>query len=166
MAIKKEKKIEILSKLKKIFADSKSVALVNFHALTVARAQELRRKLRENKSGYFVAKKTLIRKALKDSIAKGTEPDLVGEIGIAYLEGSGDDVIAPAREIFGFEKKFEKAIALVGGIFEGLYKGREEMVALALIPSRQTLLAQLANLVQSPIQRFAVALSEVAKRKS
>ena len=53
----------------------------------------------------------------------------------------------------------------LGGIFEGMFKGKEEIVAIASIPSRQTLYAQFTNLVNSPIQRFVVGLSEVAKKK-
>jgi len=164
MAITKQKKGEILARLQKIFADSKSIAFVNFHKLTVKHAEEMRKKLREGGAGYFVAKKTLIRKALEGTGRAGELPSLDGEIAVAYLEKS-DDITAPAREIFGFEKKFEKAVSLVGGIFEGLFKGREDMVAIATIPSRQTLYAQFTNLVNSPIQRLAVAMNEIAKTK-
>lgn len=165
MAKTKAQKGDVLSKLQKIFVESKSIAFVNFHKLTVKNAEELRRKLREGQTGYFVAKKTLIRKALLGIKTEGTVPALEGEIGVAYLESKGEDLTAPAREVFGFEKKFEKAIGLVGGIFEGLFKGREDMVALASIPSRQTLYAQFANLINSPIQRLVVGLDQIAKAK-
>src|SRR3989344_2770297 len=109
MAKTKAVKAEVLSRLDKIFSGSKAIAFVNFHKLTVKRAQELRRKLRENGTGYFVAKKTLIRKALEGKNASGTLPPLEGEIGVAYLESS-EDITAPAREGFGFQKKFENAV--------------------------------------------------------
>lgn len=166
MAKTKQQKEEVLSRLQKIFAESKSVAFVNFHTLTVKGASELRRKLREGETGYFVAKKSLIRKALEGVKAEGEIPALDGEIGVAYLESKGEDTITPARDIFEFEKKLDKAVSLVGGIFEGFFKGREDMVALASIPSRQTLYAQFANLVNSPIQRLVIGLSEVAKKRS
>lgn len=156
---------EVLSKLQKIFAESRSIAFVQFHKLTVANAQELRRKLRDVGTGYFVAKKTLIRKSLEGGSAQGELPILDGEVAVAYLQ-KGSDVTAPAREIFGFEKKLEKAVRLIGGIFEGKFVGQQEILSLALIPPRQTLLAQFVNLVQSPLQRFAVVLSEVAKTKT
>ncbi len=165
MAINKEKKGEIIARLAQIFTDSASVSFVNFHKLTVKNVQELRRKMREAGSGYFVAKKTLIAKALEGGRFAGTTPELKGEIAVAYLEKGGSDLTAPAREVYGFEKKFEKAVALVGGIFEGLFKSRDEMLTLATIPSRQTLYAQFVNLVNSPIQRLAVALNEISKKK-
>lgn len=164
VAITKEKKAQIVEKLRAVWK-SPSVAFVQFQKLTVSGAQMLRRKLREAGAGYFVAKKTLIRKSLEGRGVVGELPALSGEVAVAYLV-AGDDVTAPAREIFGLEKKLEKAVRLIGGIFEGKFIGEKETLALAMIPSRQTLLAQFTNLVNSPIQRFVVGLSEVAKKKS
>ena len=164
MAITKQKKAEIIEKLKGIFTKSTAVAFVQFSKLTVRNAQILRRKLREAEIGYFVAKKTLIRKSLEGGNVGGELPDLQGEVAVAYLE-TGDDVTAPAREIFGLEKKLEKAVKLIGGIFEGKFIGQKEVLSLASIPSRQTLLAQFTNLINSPLQRLVVGLSEVAKKK-
>lgn len=183
MAISKDKKKEIIEKLKKIFSESPSVAFVQFNKLTVANAQALRRTMREAGSGYYVAKKTLIRKSLEGGKVTGELPALNGEVALAYLEksarpngprrtdsvglrsGGGHDVTAPAREVFGLEKQLEKTVRLIGGIFEGRFLREEEIRSLAAIPSRQTLLAQLVKLVNSPIQRFVVGLSEVAKSK-
>ncbi len=165
MAITKAKKVEIVEKLRSVFTKSSAVAFVKFNKLTVANAQALRRKLREVGAGYYVAKKTLIRKSLEGGTISGELPNLDGEVAVAYLE-KGDDVTAPAREIFGFEKSLEKAVQLIGGIFEGRFIKQQEVLSLATIPSRQTLLAQFTNLVNSPIQRFVVGLSEVAKKKN
>lgn len=164
MAINKQKKTEIIAKLKDIFAKSSAIAFVQFHKLTVANAQALRRKLREAGTGYFVAKKTLIRKSLEGGSVKGELPNLDGEIAVAYLE-TGDDITGPAREIFGFEKKLERAVKLIGGIFEGKFIGEQEVLSLAMIPSRHILYAQFTNLINSPIQRLVVGLSETAKSK-
>jgi len=164
VAITKQKKTEIIATLKGIFAKSPAVAFVQFNKLTVANAQALRRKLREVGTGYYVAKKTLIRKSLEGGKVTGELPSLDGEVAVAFLE-AGDDVTAPAREIFSFEKKLEKAVKLIGGIFEGKFIGQEKVLSLATIPSRQTLLAQFTNLVNSPIQRLVIGLSEVAKKK-
>ncbi len=166
MALSKEKKSEILKKLKIIVA-SKSAAFVNFHGLTVANATLFRRKLKESGVGYFVAKKTLIKKSLTEANVSGEMPDLKGEVGVAYLlsETPDGDLTAPTRESFVFQKKFENRISLLGGVFEGKLIGAEEVKALALIPSLQTLRAQFVNLINSPIQRFAVALDGISKKK-
>jgi large subunit ribosomal protein L10 len=165
VAITKQKKSEIVAKLKDIFAKSPAIAFVRFNRLTVVNAVLLRRKLREAGTGYYVAKKTLIRKSLEGEKISGTLPALEGEVAVAYL-AKGDDVTAPAREVFSFGKQLEKAVELIGGIFDGRFIGQKEALALAAVPSRQTLLAQFANLVNSPIQRLVVGLDQIAKKKS
>ncbi len=160
MPISKEKKSEILKKLKDTVS-AKSLAFVNFHGLSVANATELRRKLSESGVRYMVAKKTLVKKALGEAGIAGTLPELKGELGIAY----GQDLLAPAREMFPFQKKFEGRLSFLGGVFQGKFITAEEIKALALIPPLQTLRAQFVNLINSPIQGFVMALSEVAKKK-
>ena len=164
MAITKEKKGEIVAKLTGIFAKAPSAAFVQFGKLTVAQANILRRTLKEKGVGYYVAKKTLIRKALEGKQTTGEIPELKGEVAVAYAVNAGD-TLAPAREVSVFTKKFDQAVALIGGIFEGRFVGQAEALALSLIPSRETLLAQFANIVNSPLQRLVVGLSEVAKIK-
>ncbi|MBU6390336.1 50S ribosomal protein L10 [Patescibacteria group bacterium] len=160
MPLSKEKKKELLERLKAV-SKAKSVAFVNFHGLSVADANELRRALRASGVSYLVSKKTLAKKALGEAGFAGTVPELAGELGIAW----SDDQLAPTREAFSFQKKFEGRVSLLGGVFEGKFIGREEAKALALIPPRQTLLAQFANLINSPIQGLVMVLDGIAKKK-
>ena len=160
MPITKEKKKEILGKLKTVVG-AKSIALVNFHGLTVANVTEFRRGLKASGVSYFVAKKSLTKKALTEAGIAGTMPELAGELGIAYSE----DLLAPARETFTFQKKFDNKVSLQGGVFEGKFMTMDEMKALALIPSMQTLRAQFVNLINSPIQGFVMVLDAIAKTK-
>ncbi len=162
MAISKEKKKSILEKLEKVFNDTKAVAFVNFHGLSVQNATEFRKMLKAINIGYFVSKKTLIKKALAGKKIDGEIPSLDGEVGIAW----SDDVTAPAREVHTFGKKLENGIKLIGGIFEGKFLGQEEIMAIAIIPPRKTLEAQFVNLINSPIQGFVMALNEISKKKS
>lgn len=162
MAINKDKKKNILEKLEKVFSETKSVAFVNFHGLSVFGATELRKVLRNGKVGYFVAKKTLIRKALSGKKIEGELPALEGEIGVAW----GEEITAPAREINSFAKKLGQGIQLIGGIFEGKFLAKEGIMAIALIPDRKTLEAQFVNVINSPIQGLVAALDQITKKKS
>ena len=58
MALKKEQKGEVLTKLKNILSTSQSVVFVNFHGLSVFNANQIRKALRSRNIGYVVAKKT------------------------------------------------------------------------------------------------------------
>ncbi len=161
MAINKEKKKEIVAKIKDAVDSADSVVFVNFHGLTVDDTTELRKNLRNERVGYTVAKKTLIKKVLIESKAEGEIPSLDGELAIAY----GKDLIAPARGVYEFQKDHKDSMAILGGIFEGRYMNKEEMMDIATIPSIPVLYGQFVNLINSPIQRFAVVLDQIAQSK-
>jgi large subunit ribosomal protein L10 len=161
MAISKEKKGEILVKLKGIIKDSASLVFVNFHGLPVSETREIRKGLTGKGVGYFVSKKTLAKKALAEANIPGTMPETPGELGIIY----GKDLLDPAREVYAFQKQFDKKIQIVGGVFDGKFMTQAEMLSVATIPGLKTLHAQFVNLINSPIQGFVMALSEIAKQK-
>ncbi|MCC6198929.1 50S ribosomal protein L10 [Candidatus Nomurabacteria bacterium] len=161
MAINKEQKRAIVSSFAGILAEASSLVFVKFDKLTVADAQALRRQLRAAGVGYRVGKKTLIKRALAERSYEGSLPELEGEIAVAY----GTDPIAPAREVFDFQKTHKDNVSIVGGILEGAYKDQAYMMSIATIPSRETLLSQIAFLLKSPMQRLAIAVKEVAKKQ-
>ena len=161
MAINKQKKGEILSKLKKIVKDSASIVFINFHSLPVTESSAIRKALRAKGVGYTVAKKTLTRKALSEGVIAGDMPDMPGELGIVY----GTDPIEGAREVYGFQKKLEKKIQIVGGVFEGKFMNQFEMLVISQIPGLKTLQAQFVNLINSPIQRLVIGLNAIAEKK-
>lgn len=161
MAISKEKKQHIVSSFSDILSNTETVVFVQFNKLTVAMANALRRKLTVANVGYKVGKKTLLKRVLTERGYKGELPALDGEIAIAY----STDQIAPAREVYEFQKTNKDSVAIVGGIFEGEYKNKEAMMSIAMIPPREVLLSQIAFLLKSPMQRLAIAVNEVAKKK-
>lgn len=162
MAITKEKKIEIVKDLESAIKGVKSIVFVNFHKLPVKDTTILRRSLREQGVGYKVAKKTLIKRALGTVKATGDMPELLGEVAIAF----GKDELAPAREVYNFQKTHKESIAILGGVFEGRYLGKEEMLSIAQIPPLQTLRGMFVNLINSPIQRLVIALDQIAQKKA
>lgn len=149
--------------------NSASLVFVNFHGLKVSDETILRRDLRKEGVGYKVSRKTLLSRALKGK-AKGDMPELAGEVAIAYLPAGSakkdsEDATKTPREIYNFQKSHKGALSILGGIFEGRFIGGEKMTEIAMIPSREVLYAQFVNLINSPIQRFAVVLDAIAKTK-
>ena len=161
MARTKEQKKEILEQLAKIMAGAKSMVFVNVHGLKVSDATVMRRELTKNKVGFFVAKKSLTSLALADKKYTGSAPALIGEFGLAY----GEDLIAPARGVYEFQKKFKDQVNIVGGVFEEKYMTKEEMTAIANIPPLNTLYGMFVNVINSPIQGLVVALDQISKKK-
>ena len=162
MAISKEKKGEALEKLKSVLASAKSLVFVHFKGLTVGNTTLMRRALRDEGVSYSVAKKTLIHRALEEAKLEGTLPELPGELSLAW----GEDLVAPARGIYSFAKKFPENLKILGGVFEGKYMSQLEMEGIAKIPALPVLRGMFVNVINSPIQRFAIALNEIAKKKS
>lgn len=161
MAITKEKKVEILGKLKDATSKEGTLVFVNFHAVPVVLATEIRKSLRENGVNYFVAKKTLIKKAFGEKGYAGTMPELPGEIAVAY----GVDPIAPAKGIYDYQKKNQELLKIVGGVFENKFMNAAEMMNIATIPGRETLYGMFVNVINSPIQGLVIALDAIAKKK-
>ncbi len=159
MAITKAKKTDILAKLEGIKNESDSIVFVSFKGVTVKDTTAMRRMLREAGVGYFVAKKTLMKRAF-DGAYTGEMPELEGEIAVAY----STDALAPAQKVKEFASKFKDNLAIVGGVFQGVYKSKAEMTEIASIPPLQTLRGMFAQLINSPRQRFAVVLSKVAEK--
>jgi large subunit ribosomal protein L10 len=161
MALTKIQKKEVVDELTGLLKDSKTIVFVNFKGLTVGSTNTFRKNLREAGVGYKVSKKTLLARVLAEKGIKGDVPVLEGEIGIAYAA----DLLSPAREVFAFSKGKETP-KIVGGVFDGEYYDATKMMSIATIPSREVLLAQVLNIINSPIQQFVVALSEIAKSKT
>jgi large subunit ribosomal protein L10 len=166
MAITRQKKESIVAKVSDITKSAKTLVFAGFKGLTVAEQNEMRKALRAVEVGYTVAKKSLLRRALDAAKYEGTAPQLDGEIALGYnLAGqSGQDELAPARELAIFVKKFGEHLSFVGGVFGGKYVGKDEIVSIAAIPGMETLRAQFVQLINSPLQRFAVVLNAKAEK--
>ena len=162
MAINKEKKAELVAELTQTVKDASTMVFVSFKGLTVNQTVLLRKKLHQENIGYRVAKKTLLKRALNANEVTGEFPEEVtAELAVAY----GTDALAPAREIFEFTKTYKGKLDIQGGVYEGKFMSRAEMLEIATIPSREVLLSKIAFLLQSPLQRIAIAVNEVAKAK-
>lgn len=165
MAITRQKKADILSKLGEVMKQTASGVFVSFKGLTVAEVNELRSALKADKVKYQVVKKTLLKRSLNDKNLAGDMPSLDGEVAFAYLT-DGEDLTAPARGMQVFVKKFKEKLAFLGGFIDGAYLSLNETKSLAVIPPTPVLRGMFANVINSPIQRFAIGLAEVAKTKT
>lgn len=163
MAITKAKKQEVTEKIIASVKDAASVVFVHFKGLSVGDTSAMRRTLREGGVGYYVAKKTLIRRALADRGYEGTIPELPGEIALAW---STEDSTQAARDIFEQGKKHKGALTIMGGIFEGKFTDAAGMNAIATIPPVPVLRGMFVNVINSPIQGLVIALDQIREKKA
>ncbi len=159
--LQKSRKNEMMKELEGAVKDASSLVFVNFHGMKVSEETALRRDLRNQGVTYKVFRKTLLKRVLTGK-AEGVMPELTGEVAVAF----SPDETASAREIYNFQKTHKDLLSILGGIFAGKFVDGAYMTEIATIPSKEVLLGKLAFLFKSPMQRFAIALSEVSKKKA
>src|SRR3989344_5612621 len=131
MAITKSKKEQIVSKFSQLVKKADLVVFLKFKKLTVAKASELRRKLRGEGGSYTVAKKRLARIVLKN---EGVEiPKLEGEVAFIV---SGEEPIASAKEVQAFAKANKEQAVILGGVFEKNFVDAATVIRLSSLSSR------------------------------
>ena len=153
----KIQKQEILRTLDEQMKRSKSLIFTGFNALEVADNEALRAKLRAVGGEYYVSKKTLLKKILKDNgLAAPQEELLTGKIATIF---SYDDEVAAAKAVKDFSKGREEKIFFLGGIMEGRFLSKEEAIGLASIPGKQELYAKLVGSINAPVSGFVNVLA-------
>lgn len=161
MAITKQKKTEIITRIEAGLKEAETVTFVNFHGLTVGEVTALRKSLRDAGVKYYVAKKTLVKRALDAQKVTGTQPELVGELALAW----SDDAVASAKGVFEFQKTHKDKVALMGGVYQGAYMSKEEITTLASIPSMLGLRTQFVGMLNSSIASFVRVIDAKAKKE-
>jgi large subunit ribosomal protein L10 len=162
MALSKQQKQDLIAKYSDALKNSKSAVYVSFAGLPVKEQEILRKKLFAADTHYTVVKKTLWDRAIADAKITGDAPTIPSEMAVVW----GADLMIPAKEANEFAKSHKEKFAILGGVWDGQFKTASEMMAIANIPSREVLLSQLAYLLKSPMQRIAIAVNEVAKKKA
>ena len=153
----KIQKQEILRNLTERIKKSKSIVFTGFNALGVKDNEALRAKLRDAHGEYYVAKKTLLERALKEQGIEDLDTKtLDGKLAVIF---SYEDEVSPAKAVDTFRKDKEDKIFFLGGILEGKLLSKEEVSALAKLPSKQELLSRLVGTLNAPVSGFVNVLA-------
>ena len=158
MAITKDKKQALVNELTELLADAKGTAFAAYNGTSVADLQALRRKARESGVTIKVVKNRLVRVALSDNKTyKDTDTSgLVGQLLYAF---SADDEVMPAKVLNDFAKT-NPSLVLAGGFSgEGLAQNASDVTALAGLPSKNQLIAEVVAQLLSPVHDVTNALS-------
>lgn len=150
----KIQKQEIVEELVEKLSRNTIAFFTDFRGISVTDSNILRRDLRKENTEYTVAKKTLFDRALAKNGVAFTSKKLEGEIGVALAFG---DQVGPAKALVAFAKKHETFKILVA-LLAGRVLSAKEVLALAKLPSREILLAQMLGAMQGPIKGLAVVL--------
>ena len=150
-----KKNIEQYENLSDKFSRAKAVYFTEYHGLKVSEITRLRNMFFKSDVEYLVAKNTLLRKVADERKIEGLGDVLKGSTAIAI---SYNEPVSPAKVIKDFVK--ENDLPNVKGIlFNGVLLPGEDFKKLADMPSKDEMLAQLALMLKSPIQKFVSTIS-------
>ena len=150
-------KVATVDEVKSRVEGTTTAVVTEYRGLTVAQISALRRQLRTLDADYKVFKNTLVRRAIAGTPVEPMSEFLIGPTAIAFVDG---DVSAVAKALRDFAKESPKLI-VKGGVLDGKSLSSKDLTALADLPSRDILLAQLAGLIASPLRTMAGLLKAV-----
>jgi large subunit ribosomal protein L10 len=156
-------KVAVVDELRQQFDDADGALLTEYRGLDVAAMATLRRSLRAAGGDYKIYKNTLVRLAVQDLDAELDEL-LTGPTAIAFVrpgdDGRPGDAAAVAKALKEFAKTND-ALVIKGGLLGSTVLSARDADALADLPSKEVLLAQLAGLLQAPLTKFAQLVNAV-----
>jgi large subunit ribosomal protein L10 len=160
LSLNKSEKQTVVADVTAQVARSQTLALAEYRGLTVAHLDVLRRQARDKGVYLHVLKNTLARRAVAGSPFEVASASMVGPL----IYGFSEDAVAAAKVLSDFAKGNDKLV-LKAGAHGGKSLDADGIKALAAVPSREVLLAQVAGLLMSPISRLAAVLAAVAEKR-
>lgn len=155
-------KKEEVSKLAEKIKEAKVVLLTDYRGINVSDVTELRSKLRTSEVEYKVIKNNIIRRALQECKVEGLEEVLEGPTAVII---GNNDYLEACKAIYEYAKDND-FYKIKGGIIDGKVVSVEEIITLAKLPSRETLISMLAGALLGNISKLAVALEQVRLQKA
>lgn len=158
MAISRDKKNTLVADMSQLLTTAKSTAFAAYDGLSVADIQTLRAEARAEGVTIKVVKNRLVRVALSEVPAyKNTDTSvLTGQLIYAV---SSEDEVAPAKVLNTFAKKHD-ALQIVGGFADdGILMSADDVIALASLPSKAQLVAEVIATLLSPVHDVTNALA-------
>ena len=154
-------KKEEVSKLAEQMKEAKLILLTDYRGINVTDDTTLRKDLRNAGAKYTIIKNNITKRALAECGIEGLEEKLEGPTAVVM---SSEDYLEPSKVIYKFTKDNEY-YTIKGGVIEGKVMTAEEIITLAKLPSRETLLSMLAGALLGNISKVAVALDQVRIQK-
>ena len=155
------KKAELVDVYTKKMADAASIVVADSRGLTVDQDTQLRKQLREAGVEFKVVKNSILRRAAEKAGLEGLSEAFSGPSAVAF---SNEDVVAPAKVLADFAKEAEN-LEIKAGVIEGKVSSKEEIQAIASLPSREGLLSMLLSVLQAPVRNVALAVKAVAEKE-
>lgn len=168
-----EQKKSVVKELSEKIKSAKTIVFADYRGLTVEQDTELRNALRKAGVEYRVVKNTLTKFAAHENGINDLDSHFNGPTAMAL---SSTDVVAPAKVMAEYAKKFEK-LEIKAGVVEGKIFDTEGIKALASLPPKEELIAKalgsmkapitgLVNVLNGNIRGLVIALNAISEQKA
>lgn len=155
-------KIKKVEELNGVFLKAKSAVLANYQGIDAPELTALRSHMRGRAIDFRVIKNTLARQAAKNTPFELLDKEFSGPVSLVL---SFDDAVAPAKALADYAKSgAAKSPKVICGVVEGKKVTPEEVKALADLPSKEQLIAQLLSTMNGPTTNFVGALSGLLRK--
>jgi large subunit ribosomal protein L10 len=161
LSLNRNEKAAVVTDVAAQVARSQTLALAEYRGLTVEHMNKLRVDARAKGVYLHVLKNSLARRAVAGTPFECAAQAMSGPL----IYGFSQDAVAAAKVMSDFAKGNDKLIVR-GGAYAGKALDANGVKALAAIPSKEVLLAQLLGLMQSPISRLARVVAAIAEKKA
>ena len=161
MSLNLQEKQAVVAEVGAQVAQAQTVVLAEYRSIAVADITKLRANARQSGVYLRVLKNTLARRAVQGTPFEGLAEQMVGPL----LYGISADAVAAAKVVHEFAKTNDKLV-IKAGAYNGKVMDVAGVTALATVPSKEVLLAQLLGLLQSPVSGLARVLAALAEQKT
>jgi large subunit ribosomal protein L10 len=152
-------KVAVVDEVKQKMSEAQAILVTEYRGLSVGALAKLRRELRASGAEYKVYKNTLVRLAANESGLGDLSSVLTGPVGLTFVTGD----IAGAAKALREMSKTNALLVLKGGSLGKKMLVEKDVQALADLPSRDVLLAQIAGAFQAPLVKTAGLLQALPR---
>jgi len=150
-----KKNIDSVKKMEAKIKDNPNLVVTIYQGLTTPKLNDLRAKLKPLHCEYAIVKNTLTRIALKNVGLEDLSNYFSGPTAVAFQKGDPSSI---SKIVVEFAKENEQ-LKIVAGYLDGKLLTEKDIRILAKLPTREVLLATVAVVLNSPIQKIATVLN-------
>ena len=161
LSLNLQEKQAVVAEVSAQVAQAQTMVLAEYRGIEVSDITLLRANARKSGVYFHVLKNTLARRAVQGTPFEGLAEKIVGPL----VYSISADAVAAAKVVYDFAKANAKLVVKAGA-YNGKVLDVTGVNALATVPSKEVLLAQLCGLLQSPVSGLARVLSAVAEQKA
>jgi large subunit ribosomal protein L10 len=149
--------LEMMESIKADLEGVNAMWVIDACGLTVKEVEQLRNSIREAGAAMTVYKNTIMKKALAELDLVNMDSILEGPSAFVFCTG---DVAAAAKAVTEFAKE-NKKLEVKGGMMDNTFIAADEVQAIASLPSKEVLIAQIAGAISGVARGLAVSINGV-----